>query len=294
VVRGIEALKNMSGSSSNDPFADPFGEEDSPEFDFVSVGGSMGSGFELSHIEADDGSHSFGELDDPFAADGLTSEASAPVSDFTSAPLPTAEPEIERPSSVGALPRAAPSGPSLMERAMGVTGQALVGPPQGAKYLPKVKARSLWENAMHTTGLLYLSAGAVGVSVGLVGGVRDAKNYRARILLNSVLNSCGRTGSRLANSAAVIGMMYTGATWALDHAEFDKVPRMMGLRRQEVYTPMAAIGVALLVFRSPLLVGGTPAQRMGALLTPLLGAGAIAAVASAAPLIGANAPFRWH
>lgn len=212
--------------------------------------------------------------------------------------------EVERPNSLSELPRrrpGAPEMPNMMDHAMttvagAMYGQAAgsAGSAAGARYLPKRRTRSLWENAMHTTGTLYLCAGGTGMAVGIVAGVQSAKNLRPRILLNSVLNTCGRTGARLGNAAAAIGMFYTGFTYALDSAEFDGIPSRVGLRRQETYTPMAAIALALLLFRSPRLFSGAPAQRLGAALTPVLGAAAVAGLASLAPAIGPNAPFRWN
>jgi hypothetical protein len=290
----------MASPSSDDPFADPFAEE-SPDLDFVSVASGSSLDYEGSSTLHDPNAFTSSQMEEAYPEDGGITYVSV-GGEATAEELAAAE--VERPNSLSELPRqrsAAPAIPNMMNQAMGAVSGAMYGQAAaaaggaaGAKYLPKRKSRSLWENAMHTTGTLYLTAGSAGMAVGMVTGVRSAKNFRPRILLNSVLNSCGRTGSRLGNSAAAIGMFYTGFTYALDAAEFDGIPSRLGLRRQDVYTPMAAIALSLLLFRSPRMVSGAPAQRIGAALTPVLGAAAIAGVAAMAPLLGANAPFRWN
>ncbi|KAA0147275.1 hypothetical protein FNF31_06437 [Cafeteria roenbergensis] len=295
----------MAAAGDRDPFADPFAEED-PDLDFVSVaGGSRTSSFDMP---GDD--HTFissgleGSTYDPYPDNGGTDFVSIGGKGPSEPPADDAareaEAAIERPNTIRDTPL---SGPNMMDQAFGAVNKAMFGPgsslsgsqqSSGAKYLAKTKSRSLWETGMHNAGAMYLAAGSVGMSIGIVAGVRTAKNFRPRILVNSVLNSSGRTGARLANGAAALAMFYTGITYALDQLEFDAVPSRIGLRRQETYTPMAATALALLVFRSPLLLSGSPAQRLGAAITPILGAGCIAAIATAAPVIGPSAPFRWN
>jgi len=284
--------------ASPDPFADPFQEED-PDLDFVSAaGGALSSSFDMP---GDDPTYLSSGIEgdaDPYPTNGGTEFVSIGGTGPSTMPLDDAareaEAAIERPTTT----RQAPPTPGMMDQAFGAVNAAMMGGGAAAsgqaKYLAKRRTRSVWETAMHNTGTLYLGAGVVGMSAGLISGVRSAKNFRPRILLNSVLNSCGRSGARLANGAAALGMFYSGITYALDEFEFDAVPMRAGLRRQDVYTPMAATALALLLFRSPLLLSGTPAQRLGALLTPIIGAAAIAGAATAAPLIGPNAPFRWQ
>lgn len=123
-------------------------------------------------------------------------------------------------------------------------------------------------------------------------GLRTAKNWRPRILLNSILNQCGRNGSRIGNTAAVLGLLYSSSVWALDRVEFDKVAPMAGLTRRDIYTPMAAAAITAFAFRAPRM--GSARGNAVAVVSGVMAGAAVGVAALIGPsVLGDHAPFRW-
>eukprot|EP00753_Platysulcus_tardus_P018034 PLAT668.1.p1 GENE.PLAT668.1~~PLAT668.1.p1 ORF type:complete len:192 (+),score=72.19 PLAT668.1:90-665(+) len=79
--------------------------------------------------------------------------------------------------------------------------------------------RGFFETCNYNVGSSYIAATLLGGSYGLIEGVRNAPNRRARILLNSILNHCGKRGSRLGNGVAMLALMYSTAEYLADQNE---------------------------------------------------------------------------
>jgi mitochondrial import inner membrane translocase subunit TIM23 len=81
--------------------------------------------------------------------------------------------------------------------------------------------KSFSEKLCFRTGVLYGSGLILGGSWGLVGGLRDGQGASRKLLINSILNNCGRRGSLIGNKAGVLGLSYTFAEGILSFAKED-------------------------------------------------------------------------
>lgn len=250
VCEWIITMANDRGhdESLDDPFADPFNEDDTSDMEFVSVGGST-----LNFQQ---------DLHEPYDSDD---------SEFGG---------VSRTQSVGGG-RTAQVDPSQL---FGINKEALQAVTQQGNQrrrqsrILSTPKKSAWERAMHTTGIMYLSGLVLGGSVGLVRGFAKSPSPRPRILLNSILNGCGRGGSTVGNTLGSLGMsifvciyfsrehvsstlfvffglttamIYSGCEWILDKYEFDTAPDYLGLKRREIYTQMTAAAMTGMIYRLP-------------------------------------------
>lgn len=104
---------------------------------------------------------------------------------------------------------------------MPAMGQAMGG--DGKRYLVHER-RSLWGQASYNAGYSYTLGLALGGLYGLLHGVRASPNSNPRVVLNSVLNGCGKFGARAGNAGGVLALVYTITERQLEDVEVDKLP----------------------------------------------------------------------
>jgi len=183
--------------------------------------------------------------------------------------------------------------------------------------------RGLWGQASFNAGYSYAYGLAIGGAFGVLHGLRSAPNRQPRILLNAVLNSCGRFGARAGNAMGVFAMVFTVVERQMEDAELDRLParlaeaaRVDALQRQLPFDlprlpalpggflmPAAfATGVAFCVPRAITMRGVERAhvslpKRLAVLViggvAGAVAVGALAAVGPSVPVVGARAPFRF-
>lgn len=153
-----------------DPFADPLADEDTSDMEFVSVGGST------LNFEAD--------LHRPFDEEERASYGGGAGGAGGSAALDPAAMLGLSPAALQAVARQRSSNES--------------------RYL-KAQKKGVWERSMHNVGVTYLSGLVLGGTIGFFRGFATAPSRRPRILLNSILNSCGKGGSALGNTIGTLG-----------------------------------------------------------------------------------------
>lgn len=84
----------------------------------------------------------------------------------------------------------------------------------GPEYLEyNIAGRTAAERMVYNTGTLYLIGIFSGGCFGFVEGFRTSPSPKFNIRLNSVLNKCGRRGSRLGNALASVAFMYSFVDW---------------------------------------------------------------------------------
>ena len=83
------------------------------------------------------------------------------------------------------------------------------------------KGRGVVTTMFANTGLAYLVGIGMGGVYGLREGLTHTPSHRFRVKLNSVLNHCGRHGSRWGNMLGVLSVMYSLYEGGLDHCEVD-------------------------------------------------------------------------
>ena len=71
------------------------------------------------------------------------------------------------------------------------------------------KGRGVVVTMFANTGASYLIGTAFGGFYGLREGLQNTPSSRFKVKLNSVLNHCGRHGSRMGNSVGVLAIMYS-------------------------------------------------------------------------------------
>lgn len=259
-------------ASSSDSMDDPFGDSgENAGLDFVSVGGATTNLYEGLDAPSEPSPRSAGlryEGAEPHDEDGT--------------------------SRAGASPRV---DPMLLMGVNPATVRAVQKQLQtDTRYLPG-KHRSFYETSVHNIGMAYLLLGGIGLSVGFVEGLATAKNYRFRFIVNNVLNKCVARGTKLGNSVGILSLTFTSLIWGLDQLEFDQVAPKLGLTRRDIYTPMAAAGLAGSLFFLPKAVDRRryPAGRGTMLLAGVLGASSVALLGTVGPMvIGDLSPFSWE
>ena len=85
------------------------------------------------------------------------------------------------------------------------------------------KGRGLTERMFYNSGITYIGGLGLGGIFGALEGLRNAPKKRFKIRLNSVLNACGKRGSRVGNAVGVLAIMYTGMEGLADYLEADKL-----------------------------------------------------------------------
>lgn len=94
----------------------------------------------------------------------------------------------------------------------------------GPDYLDyDTKGRGLTERMFYNSGMIYIGGLGLGGMFGALEGLKNAPKKRFKIRLNSVLNACGKRGSRVANALGVLAIMYTGVEGLADYLEADKL-----------------------------------------------------------------------
>ena len=84
--------------------------------------------------------------------------------------------------------------------------------------------RSLWGQCSYNIGYSYFGGLAVGGLLGTLNGLRTSPNHTPRVLLNSVLNGCGKYGARTGNAAGVLALVYTVLERQIEDVEVDALP----------------------------------------------------------------------
>ena len=96
--------------------------------------------------------------------------------------------------------------PALLGPMFGVPSPQVNGP----EYLEyNIAGRTWTERTFYNTGTMYLLGIVAGGSFGFVEGFRTAPSTKFNIRLNSVLNKCGRRGSRLGNALGSVAFLYS-------------------------------------------------------------------------------------
>jgi hypothetical protein len=104
----------------------------------------------------------------------------------------------------------------------GLTGSRTAAP-ASQQYLA-FERRTLTNQMSYNTGYSYFTGLLLGGAYGLVHGVTSSPNARPRILLNSILNGCGKYGAKMGNSAGIVAMIYTIVERSGEEWEVDKLP----------------------------------------------------------------------
>lgn len=85
------------------------------------------------------------------------------------------------------------------------------------------KGRGVVTTMFANTGAAYMMGIMGGGLYGLRTGLQSTPSSRFKVKLNSVLNHCGRHGSRAGNSLGVFAVMYSLFEGVADQLEFDEV-----------------------------------------------------------------------
>jgi len=132
--------------------------------------------------------------------------------------------------------------PALVSPLFGVPTQV-----QGPEYLEyNIAGRSWTERMFYSTGTLYLMGIVAGGSFGFVEGFRTAPSTKFNIRLNSVLNKCGRRGSRLGNALGSVAFLYSLIEGVSEYAHID---RYIG-SASEYVTPVACATLTGMIYKS--------------------------------------------
>lgn len=117
---------------------------------------------------------------------------------------------------------------------------------QGPEYLEyNIAGRTAAERMVYNTGTLYLIGIFSGGCFGFVEGFRTSPSPKFNIRLNSILNKCGRRGSRLGNALASVAFMYSFVDWIAN--DWVRVERYIPF---EWATPVLCAGVTGMLYKS--------------------------------------------
>eukprot|EP01138_Halocafeteria_seosinensis_P012660 gb/GECG01012936.1/.p1 GENE.gb/GECG01012936.1/~~gb/GECG01012936.1/.p1 ORF type:complete len:270 (+),score=31.76 gb/GECG01012936.1/:1-810(+) len=263
-------MSNNRGNDETleDPFADPFNDDDTSDMEFVSVGGST------VNFQQD--------LQEPYGSDRMDdSEFGGGSSDDYSGERRGGRGQQMDPNQLFGV------NPKVMQ----AISQQNNRQQKQSRVLASPK-KSVWERGMHNTGIMYLTGLSVGGSIGLVRGFVTSPSPRPRILLNSILNGCGRGGSTMGNTLGTLAMLYTGSEWVLDQFEFDTFPDYVGLKRREIYTQMAAAAMTGMIYRLPAFTSRRNARGLAVMLSAgAVGASTIALTATVGSIVDRSQRF---
>mmetsp|Transcript_26324 Transcript_26324/g.61225 ORF Transcript_26324/g.61225 Transcript_26324/m.61225 type:complete len:199 (-) Transcript_26324:1007-1603(-) len=84
------------------------------------------------------------------------------------------------------------------------------------------KGRGIIVTLFANSGMSYLLGITGGGLLGLREGLANAPSSRLRVQLNSILNHCGRHGSRWGNTIGVVSILYSLYEGAADHYDIDR------------------------------------------------------------------------
>uniref|UniRef100_A0A6S8GC44 Mitochondrial import inner membrane translocase subunit TIM23 n=1 Tax=Aplanochytrium stocchinoi TaxID=215587 RepID=A0A6S8GC44_9STRA len=93
----------------------------------------------------------------------------------------------------------------------------------GPEYLQyDTKGRGYTEKTFYNCGTMYLLGIVGGGTYGFFEGLRSSPSNKFKIRLNTVLNKCGRRGSRAGNALGALALMYSlfdalAGTFEIDH-----------------------------------------------------------------------------
>jgi len=117
-----------------------------------------------------------------------------------------------------------------------------------------IKGRSFYQRTAYNTAICYGAGILGGGAFGIVKGVRNSPSTLLKIRLNSVLNTCGKTGSRAGNALGVLAIFYSSFEELADQFEIDNhVP--------EFFTRVVAGGATGALYKAtagpkPMIVAG--------------------------------------
>lgn len=86
-----------------------------------------------------------------------------------------------------------------------------------------MKGRSLSEKVEYNAGSSYLLGIDAGGAYGFVEGLRNAPSSKFKIYFNSVLNACGKRGSKLGNALGELALIYYFSEGFSDWIELDRL-----------------------------------------------------------------------
>ena len=117
----------------------------------------------------------------------------------------------------------------------GVPGVGAGSTPDYLEY--NMKGRGLTEKLFYNCGSSYLVGIVGGGGYGFMEGLRNSPSSKFKIRFNSVLNHCGRRGSRLGNALGVLALFYSLFESMADTAELD---RYIGGDNYDIVVPLGA------------------------------------------------------
>ena len=131
--------------------------------------------------------------------------------------------------------------PAMVGPLFGVPSQI-----KGPEYLEyNITGRSWAERMFYNTGSLYLMGVIAGGSFGFVEGFRTAPSTKFNIRLNSILNKCGRYGSRLGNALGSVAFLYSLIEGT---GEYLRVEKHVG--GMDWVNPMASAALTGMIYKS--------------------------------------------
>lgn len=101
------------------------------------------------------------------------------------------------------------------------------------------KGRGLVVTMFANTGSSYLLGIFGGGMMGLREGLANTPSSRMKVKLNSVLNHCGKYGSRSGNSLGVLSILYTFYEWSFDALEIDRYSPFTEMPMSPVFASFA-------------------------------------------------------
>uniref|UniRef100_A0A7S1Y156 Mitochondrial import inner membrane translocase subunit TIM23 n=1 Tax=Grammatophora oceanica TaxID=210454 RepID=A0A7S1Y156_9STRA len=106
---------------------------------------------------------------------------------------------------------------------LGTVAPALGVPTQQPDYLDyDQKGRGIIVTMFANAGMSYLMGTFAGGAYGLREGFLHSPSQRFRVKLNSILNHCGRHGSRWGNALGVVSILYSIYEGTADNYEIDR------------------------------------------------------------------------
>jgi len=184
------------------------------------------------------------------------------------------------------------------------------------KLLPHER-RSLWGQCSYNIGYSYAGGLFLGGLMGFQHGLRSSPNSQPRIILNSVLNGCGKYGAKFGNAAGVLALVFTVVERQLEDVEVDTLPGVINsyvsplvggrdlfsINRTEALVPVASAFATGVLFTLPRAISMRGLERVHVsfakrALVCLVGGVSctvgVGLMAAAGPLVfGQKSPFRF-
>jgi len=177
--------------------------------------------------------------------------------------------------------------------------------------------RSLWGQCSYNIGYSYAGGLFLGGLMGFQHGLRTSPNAQPRIILNSVLNGCGKYGAKFGNAAGVLALVFTVVERQLEDVEIDTLPGVINsymsplvggrdlfsINRTEALVPVASAFATGVLFTLPRAISMRGLERVHVsvakrALVCLVGGVSctlgVGLMALAGPLVfGQKSPFRF-